>query len=313
MLELLNVLFNQIIILFVWLLAGALLFSQLARYSWLADLAASFRSQQLILLAGGLMLALGRRLYGTAGLATILFLSAGAVYWPYMGAASGGPAGSPDVTILSHNVYIGNRDFAAIRAEIEAADADLVLLMEATPELGQFLAELADYPYRAERTDYSSSGLILLSRYPFSLTDDPFLTANLRSYFLAEVAGPAGPFRLLGTHTFAPVRPYAWALRNDELPVLAAFASAQTGPLVIAGDLNVASSSPHFQEMLATGALQDGRSGQGLLPSWPAAAGRLAVPIDHVLTRGGVTVRELETLAPAGSDHRPLLAGLHFS
>ena len=229
LLELINFLFNQTIIMFVWALGVALLFSQLARYSWLADLSASFRSQQLVLLAGGLLLALGRRLHWTAGLATILFLSAGAVYRPYVAVASGGPADPPDVTILAHNVYVDNLDYAAIQAQIVAAEADLVLLLEATPELWQTLAELPGYPYKAERTDYRSSGLILMSRYPFSLAEDPFLTAKLRSYFLAEVDGPAGSFRFLGTHTFAPVRPYAWRLRNDELPALASLSRSSGG------------------------------------------------------------------------------------
>ena len=47
------------------------------------------------------------------------------------------------------------------------------------------------------------------------------------------------------------------------------------------------------------------------VPTWPAAAGRFGVPIDHVLVRGGP---RLVSIAPwgaeLGSDHRGLLAAL---
>ena len=48
----------------------------------------------------------------------------------------------------------------------------------------------------------------------------------------------------------------------------------------------------------------------GLLPTWPQSLSSFGVPIDHILSKGGIRIGKLERIAIPGSDHFGLLAEL---
>jgi endonuclease/exonuclease/phosphatase (EEP) superfamily protein YafD len=78
---------------------------------------------------------------------------------------------------------------------------------------------------------------------------------------------------------------------------------------VLAGDFNATPWCAGFAPLLAAG-FEHGRRGQGLQASWPVALGAWGIPIDHVLTRGGVGVVRQHLEPDVGSDHLPLRATL---
>ncbi|HUG19157.1 MAG TPA: endonuclease/exonuclease/phosphatase family protein, partial [Planctomycetaceae bacterium] len=81
-----------------------------------------------------------------------------------------------------------------------------------------------------------------------------------------------------------------------------------SGPVIVAGDLNVSPWSPYFSKLTASGRLRDLRKGRGLINTWPAHNFCTRTPIDHVLPSSEVAVHSLETLPEAcGSDHFGLL------
>ena len=79
-------------------------------------------------------------------------------------------------------------------------------------------------------------------------------------------------------------------------------------PMVVAGDFNAA---PWSLRMRRIQREQDLRFAAWPVPTWPAGAGGLGVPIDHVLVRGGAGIARLEPWgADLGSNHRGLIAGI---
>jgi endonuclease/exonuclease/phosphatase (EEP) superfamily protein YafD len=98
-------------------------------------------------------------------------------------------------------------------------------------------------------------------------------------------------------------------LRNDQLQALGEWAAEQTGPLLIAGDLNTTSWSPAWKRLTEPAGLADTRQGHGPQSTWPGFSKLFYVPLDHVLVRDlGVTGRRV--LPDIGSDHRPVVVDL---
>ena len=289
---------------FFWLL------TLLARYGWLFDPLASLHTLLALVLAGTTVMTwlLGYRKVGLL-LGGVFLLNLLPFFPFWLGQAPVDPA--PDgVRVYTANLFLYNDQYAAIAEQLAESDADIVLLVETDPDFFAGLSPFVDYPYSYHEANIWEEGLILLSRWPLTLREDPVLAETLRTYVWAEVATPAGPIQFLGAHTLSPSGPRSWSYRNIELAALADFAAAQSGPLVIAGDLNVTVWSPAFADLLVDGGLVQARAGQGVLPTWPAFAGPLGVPIDQILMTPDLAALSLRALPALGSDHRPLLAEL---
>src|SRR5690606_32796914 len=115
------------------------------------DILAQFTAPVLLASAALTILLALTRLRGAAlhGLvACVALLVAAAPQW-----FPGGPAPAADARIVrlySANLYYRNDDVAAIRASIEAADADVVVLIELGRDAAARIDEVLDgYPYRA--------------------------------------------------------------------------------------------------------------------------------------------------------------------
>ena len=218
-------------------------------------------------------------------------------------------AAESDLKLLWFNVLTDNptppeRLVAAIRA----AEADVVLLAEPT-RLRRAVDGLADlYPYRLGCAEVEPCGLILLSRFP---------VANPRFYDF-----PSGPNRMLrvilevpghGSVALAGIhetKPWYLGLTNGETEAVrwGLRPGKRALPMVVTGDFNAA---PWSFRMRRIQREQDLRSAAWPVSTWPMAAGRFGVPIDHVLVRGGTWIASLEPWgADLGSNHRGLIAGI---
>jgi endonuclease/exonuclease/phosphatase (EEP) superfamily protein YafD len=228
---------------------------------------------------------------------------------PYLPIAPATLESPIQLDVLNINVNAGNTDFAAIADAIRAADADLVAIIELTPELAQALRSLDDrYPYRFTAPDNGNFGVGLLSRYPLktlsTLAIDP--TAAIDS--LVEL--PTRSIRFVAAHLYPPIGARMAATRNRQLEQLALYASSVDEPLLVCGDFNLTPYSPHFDRLTRTGRIRDVRLGQGIGISWPSFLPAAGIPIDHCLFRGPFAVKSVKRLARFGSDHYPVLVSL---
>lgn len=272
---------------------------------WLADLFTHFRMQALLL--GLLLLVTSVTLrYRYAWIAPVLLIAPHVwVLAPYLPTRNAPPISDNAETLLSWNVFAGNKRHDEIVLAIRELDADVVLLMEVSPELGVQLGGLRDlYPEIRISPSTDAFGIALLSRQPL-----PELTIERigEELFNTVVAKFDNGVTFLGVHTLPPAGSHYSRIRNQQLRELAESVSELDGPVIIAGDLNVSPFSPHFQKLLKDAALTDTRRGRGVLNSWPDGRLLTHIPIDHVLVTKEIEVGELKILSDShGSDHFPV-------
>lgn len=247
------------------------------------------------------------------------------------------PAG-PSLRVLTYNVWWRNRDPAPLVELVRSVKPDVVVLQEITPEFADDLARSLgrDYPYRAveAREDGNDSGGVL-SRLPilearsFKLTDDGNDLQQLR-FRLGEA-----DVWLLNVHLDSPrlrtsnppgpipriVSGFGTARREVELQRLAGLAGQIGGPLILAGDFNLAAGSRPYRGFPDEWLDAFAKRGRGFGHTFPTTVARwlggLAMPfplvrIDYVLSTGGLEPTAAWVPEVGGSDHRPVVAELRL-
>jgi len=268
-------------------------------FGWGLDLVAHWQPAHaaLWLVAIALLSARDRRWLFALPLALLPLWSASA---PLPSAAE--PAAAPTLTIASANVRAGNPDPAPLAAWLRAQPADVVVLVELTPDYADRLQDaLADvYPYRDFAPMDSPFGIGLLSRHPLSQRERRDSADGIPA-LAATLDTARGPVRVVAAHPMPPLGPHWQAARDRLLRTLAD--AAGTRPTVVAGDLNATPWSNALAR-IAPGL----RRACGLAPTWPS--GHFGIPIDHVLAGAGWRRLDCARGPDIGSDHRPIRATL---
>lgn len=213
------------------------------------------------------------------------------------------------ISIASWNVFIQNHEFETIQKTIESLDADIVLLIEVTPEHQKSLSRLSK-SYRhvlwAPRTN--TQGLAILSRIPGTKLREVVLG---KSQMLAlEATVPAGkfsdqPIRLLGVHTASPNQHGRFRIRDEQLQDVAKWVEQSASQTIVIGDLNITPWSPGFQDFLKRTGLVDTRRFRGFFATWPCGLGIAGIPIDHALVSQGLKIIDRECGFPTiDADHQ---------
>lgn len=305
----------------VALLGLATLLSFAGAAWWLFDLFAHFHLQCLALVALTAVYAVAlrarRRLAVLVGLAVLHLWP----LWRHGGGATPQAQGSERWQVALSNV---NQDFGnkgKVLTWLEGVEADAVVLVEVD---GRWLSAIGTvggrFPHRAEVARNDRFGLAVLSRQPLRAVRVLEPVAGSRVVLWVEVESPLGPVGLAAIHVPPPIGAGLSAERDaliaalpGALPPAPRSQDLQGGsPLVgvvLAGDFNATPWSAGFAPLLAEG-FDHGRRGQGLQATWPASLGAWGIPIDHVLTRGGVAVVHQRLEPDVGSDHLPLRATL---
>jgi endonuclease/exonuclease/phosphatase (EEP) superfamily protein YafD len=275
-----------------------------AKLAWPFELVSHFRLQYLVvalLLLVPALLRRRRRL--AAALVACLALNA----WPLLPYLPDRtvPAPGVDFSVLNLNANASNAEHDRILERIRTAAADIVTLIELSPEFAARLSELAPlYPYRLTVPANDNFGLAVLSRRP--LTDAvPFALDPTRA-IRAGIDLPGGGLTLLAVHLVPPMSASAAATRNHQLVALAALTATVTGPLLLCGDFNLTPYSPFFTDFESAAGLTAARRGNGIGISWPRQLPLLGIPIDHCFTRGPLAATNVETMEQTGSDHYPV-------
>jgi endonuclease/exonuclease/phosphatase (EEP) superfamily protein YafD len=245
---------------------------------------------------------LGRR--GVAVAAVVLALVNAAVVAPFFlfGQEPAGADGS-ELTVVSFNVQIRNPDREAVVEWVRNLDADVVFLWETSqPWRDEFISAELPFQMADPLQEGMTIGGLVLTREAAGVR---LLETGDRSSI--EVTVPFGDdeVTIIGVHPFPPSSATHTASRDFQLSVVAELAARIDGPLIVTGDLNTTPWSAAFQPL--SNELVNSMNGFGWQPTYPAGAGLLMLPIDHLLHSNDLTTVDRSTGPDLGSDHLPLI------
>ncbi|MFB8354329.1 endonuclease/exonuclease/phosphatase family protein [Streptomyces niveus] len=227
----------------------------------------------------------------------------------------GGPPGGShpdsDLTVASHNVGADNPDPAGTARDLAASGADVLALLEVTPQaLSVYETELAAaYPYRAVRGTVG-----LWSKLPLSDTGPVDIGMDSSRALRTTVATDQGPLAVyvahLGSVRVFPRNGFWTGQRDAGARMLGeAVAAERNERMVLLGDLNGTLDDRAFDGIASRmRSVQDG-AGDGFGFSWPAKFP--VARIDQILVRG-VEPDSSWVLPATGSDHLPVAAGISW-
>jgi endonuclease/exonuclease/phosphatase (EEP) superfamily protein YafD len=309
---------------FRWLLLGwtlplvaATLGGFCGDWHWVLDLLSHFRWYYLLAAAGGLAVAVvrGAGLAMHTALAVVLALNAWTMlpYWlpAARPAAPAADAAAAAVSLISLNVLRFNQDTAPTIDYLRRRSADVVAVLEVSPEWGQALDTLADiYPHRRIEPRLDNFGIALLSRWP--LIDPQMVEFGDTGYpnIVADIDRPAGRFRCIAIHPYPPYSHTSSAMLVRHLHAVGVAAARSPLPCIVAGDFNATPWSAGFRAFAAESGLRDTALGRGVQPSWNARSLFIRIPIDHIFAPPTAKVVRRVVGPDVGSDHYPVEAEL---
>jgi endonuclease/exonuclease/phosphatase (EEP) superfamily protein YafD len=308
---------NLLLMLITAGLALVTIFTLAARWWWAFDLFSHFRLQYVVAALILTLAALAIRAYPTATVLAVVALVHGwaikDLWWG--GTATAAPGGLP-LRVVSANVQSQNRTPEKVLEFVRAADADLVVLVDA--RLGRWQPVLsalrALYPYEAPPASRERPPVVLFSRHPIARAQLVRPSGGRRSYLITEVLVGDQALAVVGVHPSSPspAAGSATRSRNRELDYIADAVRDVGRPLIVAGDFNTTPWSPYFQDLVAAAGVRDASEGHGYVGTWPTWFWPALIPIDHVLVRGPLAVTTVRRGPDVGADHYPLIADLRL-
>ncbi len=215
--------------------------------------------------------------------------------------------GSTGLVVASANLLYLNERPDDVPAALANLDADVLVLLELTPEQEAALQASAlddRYPYRAGRSAPDASGAAVWSSLP--ITELPTLDTSNPGVDVV-VDGPDGPVRVVGVHPTTPIDDFArW---RTDLALVRRLGETAEQPMLVIGDFNASFWHPDFRRLLDAG-YRDAHieAGVGFTTSWPMT---WIVPpfvrLDHALTANGLTSTDVGDFEIPGSDHRGVI------
>lgn len=223
------------------------------------------------------------------------------------------PASADQATfsVASLNVYFKGERYADTAAFLLGSKAEVVVLVEVTPEWVDQLAILRTrWPHVVAEPRDGSHGLMLLSKLPILDHDTIDLSDGGRVTLRATLKTSRGPVTLIAFHPPPPTTPGRALRRNVEMRAVAELVRAIEGPRLLVGDFNCSPWSPLFRRLVTESGLRDSREGRGLQATWPSLLGPLGIPIDHALVSPDLRVVNRSVGPRVGSDHRGIVVRL---
>lgn len=226
------------------------------------------------------------------------------------------PAGKT-MTLMTHNLFGLNYEMEKVVAAILAEEADIIVLQEYFGDQATDLHPrlLASYPYFVRCEGGKRANLGLYARLPFTQTEDGACpddaygttrTAHILATFQTE---DGNSFSVITTHMDWPI---PVSRQQEQLTALAEVVDKIEGPMILAGDFNSTPWSYALRDFVARNGLV--RETQNMLTfpmTWYyLGAWRETIPflpLDHVMTRGGIVVHDVDTGQPTASDHLPVV------
>ena len=291
-------------ILFVFAICAA---TQFVDMHWLFDMMALplLPSFAVAVMAGLIALTMRRWLLAVA--AGVAALTAFVTASPWTQPPPSPSAGAARFSLLLFNTYYRNTELADVAKRVEAIDADIVVLLEVTPQGREKLRPLdARYANRFECWQSPGCDILVLSRFAIKEPHIDFVGSIQRSPIAWFESSPTGcGMNIFATHLTRPF-PFAPITSQDrEADDLAAALRGWPGPKLLVGDLN----APPWGHVVKTVENQaDLHVSLGPGGTWYARLPPpMRAPIDHVMASPGFAFASRRVLALPGSDHAAVL------
>jgi endonuclease/exonuclease/phosphatase (EEP) superfamily protein YafD len=298
------------------ILAVASIAAFFGRFVWWLDVLANFRVQFLIvLLVLGTVLALSRFRRWGWGILVAAGINLAVVAPLYLGSPGEATVDAPSIRVMSFNLLSTNDQYGDVVDYIRETDPDVVFLHEASlPWETAMESSGLGYEVARSRSEDLIFGTLVLTKTSSGVLTFGFAETAPRAVEVTMlVEGWEVPVTILASHPLAPTDAERASLRDAQLQFAANWASDQSGPYMVVGDLNATPWSWPFRNLLATGNLQNSQNGFGVQPSFAASSNPLfRVPIDHLLHSDALLVRQRRLGPTLGSDHFPLLVDLEL-
>jgi vancomycin resistance protein VanJ len=231
-----------------------------------------------------------------------------------------------DLTVAEQNVNADNPDPARTARDLAASGADLLALVELTPQATDTYEKgLANtYPYHTvQGTVGLWSRLPLSDTRPIDIMDYGPLAATIPAdkkmapnrALRTTVATPYGPLAVyvahLGSVRLNPRAGFWTSSRNIGVQALGkAIAAEQNKRVVLLGDLNGTTDDRVFNDITSQMHSAQTAAGDGFGFTWPAKFP--VVRTDQILVRG-MKPDSSWVLPATGSDHLPVAAGISLN
>jgi endonuclease/exonuclease/phosphatase (EEP) superfamily protein YafD len=223
---------------------------------------------------------------------------------PWMTVPTRAPANAPVFSVLFLNVWIRNNHLDQVATLIREKNADIVVLVEASPRLRDAIKDVAQtYPYHADCADNAGCGTIILSRarmLPLDISSSDVSTLSVQT----DLAGCQMPVTAVHLR-----RPFPFSDVGNQMRQavdVSNLVSTWSGAQLVMGDFNAAPWSAVMKTILRSNRL-------GLLTgsggTWPSVLPKqMRIPIDHMMAGRGLSFVSRELPGFVGSDHVPVLA-----
>lgn len=250
--------------------------------------------------------------------------------WPYLPidapAAAEASAGTA-LKVVSANVWYRNDGYAAAINYLQSTDADVIALIEVTPQWLTALQPLyAKYPYRIDCMQSTPPcEMLLMSKHPFGRAYAGRIDGRSPVVAWGEIEFQGRKVTVAATHLAWPLRaamdrehviaggalqpqlPDAYPLvQSEQAANLAQYLKGLGPDLVLMGDFNSVPWSRTQATLRAATGLENAGPMVPTWPSWQPAWNRL--PIDQIMTRGALRRLGFRSGHYIGSDHLPVEA-----
>ena len=296
------------------LLCAATMAGFLARLWWVFELASHFRLHLAIGLAGLAVVWAVKCCWRMASICGVCAaVNAVLVLMVLLPVETTGSQTGIRLRLASVNIHTENQRSDLVLKFLQAADADVILLLEVNEAWMNALQPLrTHYPQVIAEPREDNFGIALFSRLPLTNSEVIELgQAEVPSIATTVSVGGEQVF-LLGTHPLPPGSAEYARLRNEQLQEIAALIRRRNMPAIVLGDLNCTPWSPYFTDLLREGELKNTSQRRGLFGSWPAWLPLARIPLDHGLVSQNICVVEKRMGPPVGSDHLPLILELQI-
>jgi endonuclease/exonuclease/phosphatase (EEP) superfamily protein YafD len=287
------------------------------RFVWWLDVLANFRVQFLVaLLVLGGALAFSRYRRWAVGILFVAGINLAVVAPLYLGSPGESRIDAPSIRVMSFNLLSTNDGYGEVVEYIRETEPDVVFLHEASlPWETAMEASDLGYEVTKSRSEDLIFGTLVMTRNSSGVLTFGFSESDPRAVEVTTtVAGWDRPVTILASHPLAPTDAERASLRDAQLAFAADWASNQSGPYMVVGDLNATPWSWPFRNLLEKGGLRNSQTGFGVQPTFAATSNPLfRVPIDHLVHSDALVVRQRQLGPSLGSDHFPVIVDLELA
>ncbi len=213
---------------------------------------------------------------------------------------------TPQLRVMSYNLYYDNQQLPAVVQEVSSAEADVVFLMEYSDSVAQEIgSSFAEYPYQIEKTSSITMGVLLLSKFPILHSKIHQADDTRIPIIEAMIEVDSVPLTIVAAHPWSQT-PDWLELHQDQVRAVTEVAAQASQPLMVMGDFNESQWSGMMQELETTARVRNVRPRFDFSNTWTYVPG-IGLPMDHIYISDDMQVNRFFYGDAAGSDHVPLI------